>query len=657
MKRSTTRQRQSGRPSRRDRRGVAMLLVIIALGAATALTSVYLSSRRNSGLIGRNAATSAGAHWAANSAAEVAVASMQTDADWRSLVTDGVLFDNIALSGAAVAALVTNLEGDPPLASDADIVVTGVASIDGVTATSQRIVSTVPEVSLEEALNPYLDEYAIYVTDELDLGAGGVVAVWPESPAAKLNPPVKLGSRNPTGDAFAIDPTAHLIQGVGYLPPNATAGLRDLTGEEPWVGDRVIPVDVPVVPPSVDVFSDLIDRTGSDDEDEEDDGDHGWRGQGHGRGRPHGVGPGFGGPNWGGSNPNHERFSGDATMTTLATGWYRDVTVQNSAVVTLTGGPDTGVYSVEDLELTNNGVLRIAGEVVLQVRRDLDIRYGADIELADENARLTIIAHGEVEIDNAGVGVPRAVARDSARALEDVPASARAKRIRLLTTLAAPDPMDPSPGAGDLHIRIEGGAIVVAAIHAPQTLVEIDEASLLIGRVTAEELQIDGASALLFDPALDNRAGYTSLRGPLYNIDGDPIEGLFDALLTLPSDTTVESLDDHVSTFIDELVYNTLNLTETLISSLLPGGASPGDPDPRIEALAESIIWPVDAFALERDGGATTDAFSGTFVLVDPIIGDYSVVATDLITESNGSPTVTTLDRTAEPIEPTATLP
>jgi uncharacterized membrane protein YgcG len=605
-----------------------MLLVIIALGAATALTSVYLSSRRNSGLIGRNAATAASAHWAANAAAELAVAAMQTGDDWRPLVSDGVLFDNIALSGAAVAALVTDLRGDPPDEHDADLVVTGVAAIDGVTATSQRIVSTIPAASLEEALNPYLDEYAVYVTDQMDLGSDGVIAVWPDSPAARLNPPVKLGSSNTAGDAFVIDPTAHLIQGVGYLPRDATSALRNLTGAEPFVGDWIVPVDVPVVPPSVSRFSDLVDRTKSNNT-----GGSGGGGRGGSLSLIGGATSSGGG--------NHQQFTGSGTNVTLATGWYRKVTIDSGAVVTLNGGFEPAVYSIDDLELANNAVLRIVGEVHLQVRKDLRIRNGAAIELANDGSRLTIVAHGAVEIDNAGVGTPREVARNAARTLEDVPPDASPEAIRITTTLAAPDPLSPSAGGGNLSIRIDGGSIVVAAIHAPETLVQIDEASILIGRVTAQELQIDGASALLYDPALDNRAGYTSPDGPLYTVDGDPIDGLFNALLTLPSDTTTDSLDDYVSAFIDELIYNTLNLTETLISSLLSGGSTSGDPDPRVGSLAEPIIWPVDAYALERDSVSLTDAFAGTFVLVDQGIANDTLIANELIMRSTGgTPTI-----------------
>ena len=58
-----------------NRRGIAMMLVLISLALATILASAYLASRDNSLAIGRNATASAAARWAALSALEIGVLS------------------------------------------------------------------------------------------------------------------------------------------------------------------------------------------------------------------------------------------------------------------------------------------------------------------------------------------------------------------------------------------------------------------------------------------------------------------------------------------------------------------------------------------------------------------------------------------------------
>lgn len=598
------------------RRGVAMLLVVIALGTATALTSVYLSSRRNSGMIGRNAAGAAGAQWAARSTVDLAVAIMQTNAEWRLHAADGVLFDNTRLSGATVAALVHDAEGNEPDDDDSTLIVTGVARSGGVVAAAQRVVNTIPEVTLAEALNPELDEHAIYVVDTLEVGAGSVVAVRPDSPLARLRPPVKIGVRNGSAGAFTFDPTSSVMQGMAMLPPDAGGALLSRAGDPPFVGEAVLPVDIPLLAPSIDAFSDLPDLSGpitpGDLGGAPGFGSEGGGPPGGGRG-PGGMGPpgagGLGGAVGGGGGASG-RFTGVGASGTLDSGWYRDLIVENGAVVTLGGSGGVTRYSVEDLEVANDGVLRIVGAVEVQVRNDARVRDRGAVELADAASSLRLIVHGDMDVEDAGVGVARAVARDPLRAAEDVPADADPRRIRVYTTPEAPI-------SADQRVRIDRRSVVVAALHTPRADVEIDDGALLVGRVTARALAIDAAGALLYDPRLDNHAGLTSPNGPLYTRAGDPIEGLADAFSTITGDITIETLDDHVGGFIDTTIFNTLDLTGSLINSLLGGGGSATDASPRHGSLAEPSVWPNNAFSLEADRSALISRTSGAFNELD----------------------------------------
>ena len=71
------------RPVRRpSRRGVALLLVLVAMGTATTLTLGWLVSQDNAMPVSRNVIRTSQARSVASSGMELAVAIMQTETAW-----------------------------------------------------------------------------------------------------------------------------------------------------------------------------------------------------------------------------------------------------------------------------------------------------------------------------------------------------------------------------------------------------------------------------------------------------------------------------------------------------------------------------------------------------------------------------------------------
>ena len=103
------------RTSDTQRRGLAMMLVLLSVSMVTILAVAYLASRDNSIAIGRNIESAVAARWAALSALETGVAILETEVDWRAYDPQGILLSNYPLAGASISLIVADLAtGEPP---------------------------------------------------------------------------------------------------------------------------------------------------------------------------------------------------------------------------------------------------------------------------------------------------------------------------------------------------------------------------------------------------------------------------------------------------------------------------------------------------------------------------------------------------------------
>jgi len=136
------------------RRGVAMILVMIALVVGTVLAVSFLSQQTTATAVARNVSSHAEARAIAESALVLAVQRVRSGTDWRNELSNGVWASNVAFSGGTYT--VTGVDGydangdgvidgdetDGDLADDASdpVTVTVVATLAGVT---HRVSATV----------------------------------------------------------------------------------------------------------------------------------------------------------------------------------------------------------------------------------------------------------------------------------------------------------------------------------------------------------------------------------------------------------------------------------------------------------------------------------------------------------------------------------
>ena len=151
------------------RRGLSMLLVLIALAMATIVTSAYLAARDNSAQVGANVTDAATARAAAASGVDIGVAILQTDTDWRSAHNTGTLIDGYTLEGADLTIeLVDVLTGLPPDETSQYIEMTVYATVNGIEQSSTAYCEVI-EIAGTPTVDVDLSEFSVFATESISL--------------------------------------------------------------------------------------------------------------------------------------------------------------------------------------------------------------------------------------------------------------------------------------------------------------------------------------------------------------------------------------------------------------------------------------------------------------------------------------------------------
>jgi len=465
----------------RQDRGVALLMVMVCLCIGVVLASIALTTTDTVVTIGDNAVTATESKWAAESEVGLAVAVLQTKVDW----TDGdrVLFADRAIPGGFVHVKVTDLDGNVPDDDDVDVIVTAEASVHGVKSSCSKMVRLTPDAAVGDAFDPWLREFAAFATTELEIESGSTLSQWAKSPRAKRATPVKLGIGFGSSAGFKIDNGTRVTSAEVYSDSTSSAALRSLVSSQRLGRGTTLQLPLPKVAETLPSdFGLLMLRT---------------------------FFP--------------LTYSGSATSVALPSGTYQAVTLDKSATMTLNGG--SGVYwSFGDTTLLDKSVLRLSGDVRLQVRGALKVSEKATVVLADENSKLTLYLMNDMTVDDACVGVEASVSRLASRTASSISTYSAPTRIHIIGVSSL------SGAKAQPVYFIDNGALVCVSIHAPTARVTVDDKSTLVGRASTAYFSLQGQSELVADPALDSGVGFTNLNGPLYKTEGVPLDGLVQAI-------------------------------------------------------------------------------------------------------------------------------
>jgi len=541
------------------------MLVVVAMGTATVLTTAYLVSKDNSEAIGANAQNTAASEWAARSGADLALAVLQTNTDWMDADPESLL-EGFTIAGGAVSVALTDLQGNPPDGTETELAMTVVADVNGVKTVLQRIVAIQPDVPIDAAVDPELGEFGIFAGSTIYSEANTEIAPWPLSPAFKSGGAVKIGAGFTSSSAMTLDSDTHLRNVELYVRPDAQQTLKDMVSDGSFDGGAVLGFKIPSIPANMPT-------------------------------------------KLSGSLPVQDasglKISDNSGSNTLVGGVYAGLTVSNPGTTVVLDDTTGGAYLVQGKLLVDTGsVLLVKGKVSLGVMGTIGVMSGATIELADSASELRVYAAQSVTVDNAGIGIPSSVARDMDRQVSDLDKYVDPARIRFYALSQA------SGGSIAPWFDFKNQSIVTMVAHTPGGSVGIRDGSSLIGRVTCSAISIWRDGSFYYDQKLDHKTGYTVFDGPFYKTDGAPLDGLAAAMDSY--DTTL-GLD----AFGNYIIANVL--TEVVPVPVV----NIGDPTPRSERRAREKLWPFIAKAIESGAWVTGDNAvlqDDLYVKLDPTI-------------------------------------
>lgn len=548
------------------RRGIALMLVVVAMGTATVMTTAYLLSKDNSAAIGVNAQNTAASAWTARSGADLALAILQTQESWVDAEPENLL-EGFAIAGGTVSIVLTDLQGNPPDGTETDLAMTIVADVNGVKTVLQRIVTIQPDADLGLAADAELGEFGVFASSGLTVEKNAKIGVWPLSPQYRSGGGVKVGAGFVEASKMLIAGDSVASSSELYVRPDAATPLQAMTKDSTFVGGAVLDLIVPYIPPLMPIdigAAPVVQLT--------------------------------------------DLVIDDSSLSRrLVSGIYARLKTDGLDSVVTLDDTDGGMYLFEDVHLDHESVLRISGDVLIGVANNFRVENLSALEFADDSSRVRVYVGKQFKVNRAAVGLPREIARKADRTVRDIKQYIDPLRLRVYALISA------NGGDLDPDIDIFAGSIANMVVHAPLSHIEIKGGSWLIGRLTGDVVKIKDDSALLYDPALDPRTGYTAFNGPYYKKNSrEPLDGLAEALVSYDVSLGLEGFKQHI-------------LTHSVQETTAVAPLVSGDPTPRSGKRAVEKPWPFTAKAIEERNlvvGGATELQESLFVPLDSTIFD-----------------------------------
>ncbi len=470
------------------RRGIAMMLVVFCLAAASIMAAAYIASRENAPQLSSNVVSGSTARMAASAGLQMARAVFECeDADFRDSMVNGVLIENEPVGNGTVTVKVTALDGTPVAQDTQYFHITATGSCNGMTQIAEARAS----VELDDAAPmPTFADFALFGIDSISLD-DSTLTRWEQSPGAGWGAPVWVGSNSISsgaitfsGPARVIDTNVHVDSdgGAPVVRDNSSSGANLTTRS--LAGSRSLPVLLappantsmcsPSPTPNVTISSGTV-------------------------------------------------LSNDSWILT-------SVNINGTGTVRVNSGSRVTRRVTGNVVIEGGGKLLVETDHDFVIDGDLTIRNGGAI-VVNEGVRFRLWVGGSLTVDRGALGVSYA----QALAIGD-PAVG-------LTTYKNPAECSVYQinGSGAQNWVFDHNSLIVARVYAKDVSLRIDHEVCIHGAILARNLDIQHDCAIHYDPCLDNRGGYTNTQGPLYNDDGT-LNTVLLATVTNISDASLASL-------------------------------------------------------------------------------------------------------------------
>jgi hypothetical protein len=360
-------------------------------------------------------------------------------------------------------------------------------------------------VPLSTAADVRLGEFALFAGSSLTIGEEAFMGMTPGAAAESGTlAPLKIGTGFSGSATFDVAPGAELSNAALFMDSSASATLLTNLDRSQFSSGTQIPYDIPLVRDASTPEASALPLIAI----------------------------------------NLPLCSGVASVTSLGGGNYGALTVSSGAEVTLGVPGVKTAYKMTSILVQTSGVLRFAGEVILQDSGNVNVESFGAIEPVDGNSTLALYLGRHITVMDAAIGLPRAVARDAGRKAMALANLSRADLVRVAPLTTS------SGGLAAPRIRILNKAIALAHIHAPSSEVTIGAGEWLIGRATGDAVTVEENSAVLYDPRLDCRARFTELAGPAYS-GGVPIPEVTMLFSTVVADAGAQTFQTDLKTTLE----------------------------------------------------------------------------------------------------------
>ncbi|MBT6269685.1 MAG: hypothetical protein HOI88_04985 [Phycisphaerae bacterium] len=426
--------------SKHNRRGIALMLVMVAILVTGTMAVAYFGSRDNSIAISSNVEASARARAVAESGLDLAIAILETNSDWRTQHTAGVILDSFAFGGGEITLTVYDSETDlPPTETTNKVSITILSSVNGIAQTTAATATIIP---YEEEYDVDYSEYAIFAQSEINIQDVASVQQWRASPLAAQQSPLQIGTLATNPMAVQIDSLGQHSNLFLHALSNASSMVSS-TISSSFELSNVAPFPTPPLPPT---HSDELTFVNDDKDDD------------------------------------HKNRRNDKNRGTSTNNWYRSFVKdndnnshRNKKNLYLINGE----YEINELYLDNREQLTIQGDVTLTIKDDFVLNNTSII--IENDATLTLHINGDVDINSSYIGNEN----------HSVNSWSDPSRIQIF-------------GHDDSDWNITGASTIKGEIYAPECEVEMSGIATLCGRIAANEVALSGASRLLYDQTLDH---------------------------------------------------------------------------------------------------------------------------------------------------------
>jgi len=211
-------------PAGGRRRGVAVVLALVAVSVATLLGLTIATSSDATVSTSGNLSKSAEARAAALSGVDLAQALLATK-NAESLAASSVLFDGLELNGAKVRAELRDAETGLAIGHATSAVEIVVRSQIG---DCMQVARSIGRLPADPGTRADLDcsEFALLGTESVAVASGALVAPWSASPLSALREPVRFGTTPGDGRGVSVADGA-AVHGCVELRRGAFAGDRE----------------------------------------------------------------------------------------------------------------------------------------------------------------------------------------------------------------------------------------------------------------------------------------------------------------------------------------------------------------------------------------------------------------------------------------------